>query len=164
MIEVLVAVLVVSFGMIGIAATLFATIHSATSNYSRQVAVEYAYDIIDRMRANDAEAAIAGGPYTATLSTPSSTPPTTCVDSSCTAAEMAAYDIWEWQTELENNLPSGLGSVTIAAGSSSTYTVTVTVEWIDSGTSAFSATSNSNGSSSSSTGSSLASHTLVTAL
>jgi type IV pilus assembly protein PilV len=166
LIEVLVAVVVVSLGMLGIAATLFASARSATSGYTRQIAVQYAYDIIDRMRANQVEAAQAGGPYTATISTtaPSSSPSENCLDTTCTAAEMAAYDVWDWETQLWKNLPQGSGSVTIAAGSNDTYTVTVTVTWNDAaGTSAF-AQGSGGYSSSSTTGTNLGSYTVVTSL
>jgi type IV pilus assembly protein PilV len=166
LIEVLIAVLVVSFGMLGIASVLFASMRSATSNYTRQVAAAYAYDIIDRMRANNAEAALAGGAYTVAMGT-TITVPTSCVAATCTAAEMAAYDIWEWEDELKNTLPSGEGSVAIAAGSNSTYTVTVTVQWADTaGATAFSSASNSNSTSTTTTtnGTNLGAYTVVTAL
>jgi type IV pilus assembly protein PilV len=166
MIEVLIAVLVVSFGMLGIASVLFASMRSSTSNYTRQVAAAYAYDIIDRMRANDVEAAQAGGPYTVAMDpTGPGTEPTSCVASTCTAAAMAAYDVWEWQYELENNLPSGEGSITIAAGSNNTYTVTVKVQWADTpGATAFSSTSNSTGTTGTINGTDLGTYTVVTAL
>ena len=46
---------------------------------------------------------------------------------------------------LQSNLPSGLGSVTIAAGSAGTYTVTVSVQWNDqAGGTAFGQTTGSN--------------------
>lgn len=132
MIEVMIAVLVVSFGVLGIAGALFTATRSATSNYVRQQAVQDAYDILDRMRANRTVAAQAGGSYTATATKPSSTAPSTnCTTSTCSGAQMAAYDVWQWQTQLMQNLPNGLGSVTIAAGSNSSYTVTVQVQWSD---------------------------------
>jgi type IV pilus assembly protein PilV len=136
MMEVLVSLLVVSFGMLGIAGTLFTADRSATSSYARQQAVQFAYDILDRMRANRTTAAVAGGPYTTTSL--SSTTPTNCSSSACTGAAMAAYDVWQWQTNVANNLPQGVGSVSIAAGGAGTYTVTVSVTWSDlAGASAF---------------------------
>ncbi|WP_284322319.1 type IV pilus modification protein PilV [Dyella acidisoli] len=137
MMEVLVSVLIVSFGMLGIAATLFTANRSATSSYVRQQAVQDAYDILDRMRANHTVAAVAGGSYT-TSSVPSSAPSPNCSTSTCTGTQMAAYDVWQWETNVSTNLPQGVGSVTIAAGSTNTYTVTVSVTWSDqAGSSAF---------------------------
>jgi type IV pilus assembly protein PilV len=135
MMEVLVSVLVVSFGMLGIAGTLFTADRSATSSYARQQAVQFAYDILDRMRANRTEAAVAGGAYT-TTSLP--TQPTSCYSAPCSAAGMAAFDVWQWQSNIAANLPNAAGSVTIAASGGGTYTVTVSVTWSDiSGASAF---------------------------
>lgn len=132
LIEVMVAVLIVSLGLLGIAGTLLTASRSASSNYLHQNAVQYAYDMLDRMRAN-AVAVTAGGPYTAaTMAAPSTTPPSpNCTTSTCTSTEMAAWDLWEWQSLLQTNLPNGMGTVTIASGADSTVTITVTVQWID---------------------------------
>jgi len=132
LIEVLVALLIVSFGLLGIAGTLLTATRSASSSYLRQNAVQYAYDIVDRMRAN-ATAATAGGPYTAALTAPSATTPSpNCTTTSCSSDAMAAWDVWEWQSLLHSNLPNGLGSVTVAGGGpSNTVTITVQVQWTD---------------------------------
>lgn len=131
LIEVLVAVLIVSVGLLGIAATLLTATRSASSSYLRQNAVQYAYDIVDRMRAN-ATAVTAGGPYTATLTAPSTTAPSpNCGTSTCSNGAMAAWDLWEWQSLLQQNLPNGLGSVTVASGVDNTVTITVQVQWSD---------------------------------
>ncbi|GLQ49685.1 type IV pilus modification protein PilV [Dyella flava] len=163
--EVLVAVVVVSLGMLGIAATLFASVRGATSGYTRQVAVQYAYDIIDRMRANQVEAAQAGGAYTATAVAPSSTSPQSCNDATCTAAQMATYDVWDWQTQLAQNLPQGLGSITITTDTSGISTVTVTITWQDTaGTSAFAQGSGGYSTTNNNNGTNLGSYTVVTSL
>ena len=130
LIEVMVAVLIVSLGLLGIAGTLLTATRSASSSYLEQNAVQYAYDMVDRMRAN-ANAVTAGGPYTATLSAPTSAPSANCNTSSCSSAQMAAWDVWEWQSLLHSNLPNGLGSVTVASGTDNTVTITVKVQWID---------------------------------
>ncbi|EQD45716.1 type IV pilus modification protein PilV, partial [mine drainage metagenome] len=52
LLEVLVAVVIVSLGMLGVAA-LLVTVHKAdTSSYIQQQAVQTTYDMLDRMRAN----------------------------------------------------------------------------------------------------------------
>lgn len=132
LIEVMVAVLIVSLGLLGIAGTLLTATRSASSSYLRQSAVQYAYDIVDRMRANAATAVTAGGPYTATAIAPTTAPATNCTTTNCTDAQMAAWDVWEWQNLLKTNLPNGLGSVTITTGADSTVTITVQVQWNDS--------------------------------
>ncbi|MEW9573124.1 type IV pilus modification protein PilV [Rhodanobacter sp. Si-c] len=129
LIEVMVAVLIVTLGLLGIAGTLLTATRSASSSYLRQNAVQYAYDIVDRMRAN-AASVNAGGPYTASMAAPGTAPSPDCTTSSCTSAEMAAWDVWEWQSLLRN-LPNGQGSITLTSGPNSTTTITVTVQWID---------------------------------
>jgi type IV pilus assembly protein PilV len=136
LIEVLVAVVVVSLGMLGVAGTLLTATRSSTSNYLKQQAVQYAYDIVDRMRANDAIAihtAAGANPYVVALGSPTAAPTPNCEAAVCNATQMGAFDVWEWQTLLQKNLPSGEGSVAVAAGTGSlaTTTVTVTVQWSD---------------------------------
>jgi type IV pilus assembly protein PilV len=137
LIEVLVAVVVVSLGMLGIAGTLLTATRSSTSNYLKQQAVQYAYDIVDRMRANDAlatQTAAGANPYVVALVLPAAVGPTpNCEAAICSATQMGAFDVWEWQTLLRKNLPSGMGKVAVAAGTGglATTIVTVTVQWSD---------------------------------
>jgi type IV pilus assembly protein PilV len=136
LIEVLVAVVVVSLGMLGIAGTLLTATRSSTSNYLKQQAVQYAYDIVDRMRANDAlaiQTAAGANPYVVALVLPTASLTPNCEATICNATQMGAFDVWEWQTLLHKNLPSGKGSVAVAAGTGglATTTVTVTVQWSD---------------------------------
>lgn len=136
LIEVMVAVLVMSLGLLGVASTLIVAMHSAGSNYLKQQAVQDSYDIVDRMRANFSAAnnSSASNPYVTALTAPSSnTPSPDCTASVCTSAQMAAYDVWQWKTLLKNNLPDGLGeiAVTPAGPAANLPKVTVTVKWND---------------------------------
>ncbi|MHB1273186.1 MAG: type IV pilus modification protein PilV [Rhodanobacter sp.] len=135
LIEVLIAVLILSVGLLGIAGTLLSAMRSSTSNYLKQQAVQHAYDIVDRMHSNlkVAEDPSSGNPYIAALTAPAATIATDCTATSCTAAQMAAYDVWQWQTALKNNLPGGLGSIAVAAIGplNNTAQITVTVQWSD---------------------------------
>lgn len=136
LIEVLVAVVVVSLGMLGVAGTLLTATRSSTSNYLKQQAVQYAYDIVDRMRANDTIATQTGAganPYVVALVAPGAEPTPICEAALCSATQMGAFDAWEWQTLVHKNLPNGEGSVVVTAGTGglATTTVTVTVQWSD---------------------------------
>jgi type IV pilus assembly protein PilV len=136
LIEVLIAVLVLSIGLLGVAGTLVTASHSAGSNYLKQQGVQYAYGIVDRMHANPSAAdnpSSTTNPYVVSLAAPAATIANDCTTASCTPAQLAAYDVWQWQTDLKNNLPNGLGSVGVAAGGSDGQTtiVTVTVQWGD---------------------------------
>ena len=136
LIEVMIAMLVLSLGLLGIASTLIAALHSSTSNYLQQQAVQSTYDILDRMRSNFAAASTTGtsNPYIAALSAPSTTAPTPdCTATSCGANQMAAYDVWQWQTTIKNSLPGGLGSVAVTpiGLAPQTAQVTITIQWSD---------------------------------
>ncbi len=136
LIEVLIAMLVMSLGLLGVAATLVTAMHSANSNYLKQLAVQSTYDMADRMRSNLLAASTpnSGNPYITALSAPSATAPTpNCTATACTTpAAMAAYDVWQWKTALRNDLPEGLGSIAVvAAPTGNKALVTITVRWSD---------------------------------
>ena len=146
LLEVLVTVVILSIGMLGVAAVLV-TVHKANaSSYLRQQAVQQAYDILDRMRANRS-VALQGG-YDVALNTAPGTSSVNCTSGGCNPAQLAGYDQWQWLTDLANTLPSGTGSVglgTVTGGTcgSPTYSnspatppaapvcVVVTVQWSD---------------------------------
>lgn len=122
MLEVLISVIVLSIGLLGIAGLQAVGQRSNHSAYLRSQATSLAYDMIDRMRAN--QAGVGAGAYNNldTTSTTYSNPG--CVTSGCSAAEMAQYDIHDWQMRLANQLPTGHGTVT-GAGAGSVFTITV---------------------------------------
>jgi len=132
LLEVLVTVVILSIGMLGVAAVLV-TVHKANaSSYLRQQAVQQAYDILDRMRANRSVAL--QGSYDVALNTVPGTPSVNCTSGSCSPAQLASYDQWQWRTDIANNLPSGTGSVVTAsfgAAPNVSTQVTVVVQWSD---------------------------------
>ncbi len=136
LIEVMIAMLVMSLGLLGIAATLVTAMHSATSNYLKQQAVQTAYDMADRMRSNFKAASTpnSSNPYIVAMTPPAAgTPSPDCSAAVCTATNMAAYDVWQWKTSLKNNLPGGLGSISVIPdpATSTMAQVTITVQWSD---------------------------------
>jgi type IV pilus assembly protein PilV len=136
LIEVLVALLVLSLGLLGLAAMQAQGLRFNQSAYLRSQATYMAYDIIDRMRANR-DAALSGDYDVAMGTAPDSTQ--TC-NSSCTPAELAEFDRNSWQCTLGNwdgnsncqtlgitgVLPSGQGAVVRDDNE-----VTVTIRWSD---------------------------------
>lgn len=128
LIEVLVALVVFSLGVLGVGAMLVVMHKSSTSSYLRQQGVQYAYDIVDKMHANQATA-LAGSYNIAMTGVPPVAPP--CLGAVCTPAQIATYDQSEWLTGLTTHLPTGKGQIsTLGLGSSTT--VTVVVSWDDS--------------------------------
>lgn len=138
LLEVLIALVVLAFGMIGIAGMLLVAHKANSSSYLKQQAVQSAYDIIDRVRVNSA-AAISGSYDVNNLLTGAVSPaaPATispdCSAVICGVAQLAAYDVWYWVARDIAQLPNGRGSVvTAAAATGSNTLLTVTVQWDDS--------------------------------
>lgn len=117
LIEVLVTIVIISFGMLGIAGVIVNGLKNNNSSYARTQASVLANDIIDRMRANKTTAELATLPYNLSLT---GTP---------TGTGVVLNDLTEWRTSLSKTMPSGTGSVVIDA---TTKKVTIVVQWDDS--------------------------------
>ena len=134
LIEVLIAGLVLSVGVLGVAGLQVTALKNLQSSQSYAVAAMLANDIAERMWVNPAQAQANAYNHT----TAPSTPPD-CVAGTCTTAEIATYDINDWQqqivgytlpdsTVIPGLLPSGSGTVA-QIGVTSSYLVTL--RWDD---------------------------------
>ncbi len=121
LVEVLVALLVLSIGLLGIAALQTTGLRATQASGARSQAVLMSYDIIDRMRANRRDAL--AGDYDTTTAQDFATDP----DSA--PAGMSGDDLIAWKTQLATALPEGRGA--IARDAANPAIVTVTVEWVD---------------------------------
>lgn len=107
LIEILVAILIISFGILGTAGLQMAGLRAALGANQRTTATLLAYDIADRMRAN--MAGVNANNYQGYTATDQSA---TCLaDVGCTAQQMAQHDTWEWGQAIAAQLPSGIGIV-----------------------------------------------------
>lgn len=116
LIEVLVAVVILSIGLLGLAGLQATSVQSNYSAYYRSQATLLAYDLGDRMRANRT----AGLASSADSSFPASS------SSNTVSGTQAAKDKAEWLNSLALQLPSGTGMIT-KSGS----TLTISVRWDD---------------------------------
>lgn len=119
MIEVLVALLVLSIGLLGVASLQSNGLKFNHSAYLRTQSTLLMYDIIDSMRAN-AAAAKSTNCYVVALGARST--------SGCNA--VATADVSRWKNSLASQLPGGDGSVEKTGGGSGNV-YTVTVQWED---------------------------------
>lgn len=117
LVEVLVAVLVLSIGLLGVAGAQLASLRNNHSAWLRSEATLRAYDILDRMRANR-ERALAGD-YDIALGA-----------AAPAGTSIAAVDLQEWRQALAR-LPHGDGAIARAVNGTQTL-FTVTVQWDDS--------------------------------
>lgn len=101
LIEVLIAVVVLSIGLLGLAGLQATSVKSNHSAYQRSQATLLAYDLADRMRANRTEALT--NAYEVDFPTSSS--------SHSVSGTQAAKDKAEWLNNLARTLPEGTGKV-----------------------------------------------------
>ena len=117
LIEVLVALLVFSLGLLGIAALLVVSVRTNHSAYQRTQATHLADSMANRMRANSR--AIWNGDYSGSY-------PRAGNAASCTAAAPCGFqgqaqrDVANWSTELGNFLPNVQASIDCVRSSATT--------------------------------------------
>jgi type IV pilus assembly protein PilV len=125
LVEVMVALIVLSIGLLGVAGLQLVGLRGSLSAASRTQASYLADDIIDRMRANYVAARGPDGSGLPNLQyqlTMGATAPGTA-----TTDATAIADLNTWLTELQT-LPSGQGSISVDPA---TNIVTVTIQWVD---------------------------------
>ena len=120
LLEILVAMLVLSIGLLGLAGLMASSMRNNLCASHRTQATWMAYDIIDRMRANRASA-IAGN-YATDLGTP-----VACTVAAPTGT-VHAQDIAAWKSQLACVLPTGDGSILVTDAARAT----VVIRWDDS--------------------------------
>jgi len=91
LLEVMIAMVIFSIGLLGLAGLQSAGIRSNQISYSRTIATQLLYDMADRIRNNP------GIDYAATAPSGANNCVTGAV---CTAAQMAAFDRFEWDQSL----------------------------------------------------------------
>lgn len=114
MIEVLIAVLVLSIGLIGLASLQGVSLQFNNSAYLRSQATNLAYDMADRVRANRAAALN----FQYNLAVAAATP---------APGALPDTDLNEWRTALQNSLPAGTGEVEVRPDN----TLAIVVCWDD---------------------------------
>jgi type IV pilus assembly protein PilV len=117
LIELLVSLLIFSFGMLGLAGLQTRALSFSQSSMQRSLATSLTDDILDRMRADRANA-INNNWDTALTDT----------SSSITGSLLYQTDLKDWKQAVEATLPEGRASVGVDVNG----VVTIVVEWSDS--------------------------------
>jgi len=148
MIELLVAVLVMGIGVLGITGLQMVSLQNNRGALMRAEAVELAYDMMDRIRANPIGTP-PGNAYNGVALGDTPAAPTNCNAGNCTEAQMAGFDLAVWKCSLGNynadgvcttlrdngvlppvtaqpGLPSGDGSIAV---DNATGVITITIQW-----------------------------------
>jgi type IV pilus assembly protein PilV len=145
LLEVMVALLILSIGLLGLAALQLTGMRYNTDAYARTQATLFAYDIIDRIRANPAgringnysvantaAAEVIVGAYSACSATTCK-----CDGTACSSANLALYDLGKWysaQEAVTGGLPVPGGLPGTGPGNRATIglvgtMLTVTMNW-----------------------------------
>jgi type IV pilus assembly protein PilV len=130
LVEVLIALVVMSVGMLGIAGLYVQSMQAGRTSMFRHHAVTLAGDVADRIRANP-RAAVAYN-HAANVNGANNNCVTGGVD--CNPADMAANDIFLWQAQADDTLPGGDVSVVFAAAVGALPpTYQITISWTEPG-------------------------------
>jgi type IV pilus assembly protein PilV len=125
LVEVLIALLIMSIGMLGIAGVYVHSMQAGRTSLLRHHAITLAGDAAERIRANPR----AGAAYAAAGAN------NNCVGGgvNCTPAQMAANDIFSWGAEAADLLPGGAVVVAFAdpAPGVTPPTYTITINWTE---------------------------------
>ena len=124
LVEALVALVVLSIGLLGVAKLVLGAVHADDSAYMRGQATQLAYELLDQMRANR-PGAIAGFYALAAANND-------CSGAACTPQQLAQLDLFNWQGRLAQALPGGAGTVTMGVDALGDVTATIQVSWDDS--------------------------------
>lgn len=126
LLEVLVAIVVLSLGLLGLAGLQAASLRNNQSAYYRGVATQQTYDMVDRIRAN--LAGVTAGNYNNLTGVIPANP--ACFTAGCSAASIAATDHFQWNTTNAALLPGGVGSVVCADGPAVAGCTAATGNWL----------------------------------
>lgn len=125
MMEVLIALVILSIGLLGLAGLQATGLRYNHGAYLRTQATNAAYDMADRMRAN--LAGVMQNDYSAIGLPIPAIPSCVTTNSPCSPAEMAQEDSHVWNTNNAMILPGGYG--TVIKQPNGQYLITVT--WTD---------------------------------
>ena len=132
LLEVLIAVVVISLGALGIAAMQATAISSTHSSQQESLIALEARSISDAMIANPGY--WANGLAPASLAVTSSTAlsdstlqgaTTNCSTTTCDATHLAGYDVKQWAADLTRQVPGAQGKITCQAGAPVICTVQI---------------------------------------
>ncbi len=131
MVEVLVALVVLTIGLLGIAALLLSSLQSGRTAMFRTQAVILTADLADRVRANR----LAQGAYNSLFTDAVVAVPACDTTGGCNEAALATTDLARWKAMLAQLLPNGQGQVVVTLpvipGDPTNYVVTV--RWAETG-------------------------------
>jgi type IV pilus assembly protein PilV len=121
LVESMIALVVLSVGMIGVAALHGQGLSAGRSAQLRSIAINLSADMADRIRVNRL-----GGAAYAGAAANNNCDPVGGGGVDCTPAQMAAHDLWLWNQQVAAALPNGQANIAFNAGANpSSYSITL---------------------------------------
>ena len=135
LVEVMVALLLLGIGIASVGTLQLTSKRANGEAFQHSTAVFLARELIERMRANPEELSYYTDSGAGRTITASALAPVDC-STACTTAQMAAFDLYEWQQSLSGNTASNSGAtagaltspiacITGPAGGAGNYTVAI---------------------------------------
>ena len=122
LVEALVALVVLSIGLLGIAALYLDSLRAGRDALLRTQALNLASDLADRVRANRM-----GEASYAILAAETAVAVAACKTTvGCTPADLALTDLAEWKNSINQLLPNGTGEVRFIAAIPNRYEIVIT--------------------------------------
>ncbi|GAB2787565.1 type IV pilus modification protein PilV [Dyella kyungheensis] len=134
LLEVLIAVVVISLGALGIAAMQATAISGTHSSQQESVIALEARSMSDAMIANSGYWGAGNAPATLAVSSSTALSDGTlqgfsndCSATTCSAPQLASYDLKRWAADLQGQVPGAQGAITCQAGAP--VICTVQISW-----------------------------------
>jgi type IV pilus assembly protein PilV len=134
LVEVMVALVIVAFGLLGLAKMESLALSSTSVAGYRSIAAIEASSMAATMHANRAYWGSAVAQAVTTINAASAAPvtPVCTVAGACNAQQMAAYDLQQWAASLQSVMPNFLGTITCTT-TTLPVTCTITIQWAEAG-------------------------------
>jgi type IV pilus assembly protein PilV len=123
LLEALIALVILSVGLLGVAKLVLGAVHADDSAYLRGQATQLAYELLDQMRANR-PGGIAGN-YAAAAAN------NDCSTAACSPQQLAQLDLFNWNARVQAALPGGAGTVVMGLDPANDVIATIAVSWND---------------------------------
>ena len=136
MLEVLIALLIFSTGMMGLLSTQLAGKKAAYEATQRSIATALARDILERVQANSGQASGYVVQNAGDQNNQLPIPATNCEQADCTPVQLATFDLWQWESLLlgvsEQQVGSNVGGLVSprACISNEDGVVSVAISWL----------------------------------
>jgi type IV pilus assembly protein PilV len=132
LVEVMVTLLIIGVGLLGLLGMQAKSLSTHRDSFDRKTAAELMSQIGERMRAN--HLGFMADAYSSSMASGGTPTVAPTVSGAATAAEIAQRDLADWQSTVQNRLPSGAAYIVTSSGTGASMavdgtSVKVTLAW-----------------------------------